>query len=196
MAAAYQLFRPVAYLAIKGEGLNGYRFAAPTGVAVASCLLLLFLPVCPPMIGEDSVSGYLATFFVALPGFYIAALAAVVAFNGGDLDKKMPGVKVSMTANGDTEMVEITLRVFLSYLFSYLTVLSFVGFFMCMGVTLVAPSVSGWINSLSPADAISTTLYMKLAATAVLAFLSASVVFCTAQGLYFLAERVHLTLLP
>lgn len=136
---------------------------------------------------------FLTQLFAVLPGFYIAALAAVVAFHGGDLDKEMPDVTASITANGDTSDVQITIRVFLCYLFAYLTVLSFVGFFACMAGALIAPSFNllmsegmlpGWA---APAA--------SGAYVAFLLFVTASLVLCTIQGLYFLAERVHQTLI-
>lgn len=193
----YQFLRPFAFLTVKGPSLNVYRFVLPIAATVIGAAASWLLPAGLDLVGDKSVSDYMATFFSALPGFFIAALAAVVAFNGGDLDREMPDVTASITAYGDTVEQSITLRVFLCYLFAYLTVLSFIGFFICVGGSLLAPSVSEWLQRASnPAAASGWRLACELTFTSLVAFVSASVVFCTGQGLYFLAERVHQTLLP
>ncbi|MDF2603065.1 hypothetical protein [Sphingomonas sp.] len=193
----YQFSRPFAFMSVSGPTLHIYRLTLPLIATFLSCAAAWFLPAGLDLVGDKSVSDYMATFFSALPGFFIAALAAVVAFNGGDLDNEMPDVKLSITAHGDTVTQPITLRVFLSYLFAYLTVLSFIGFFVCLVGSLLAPSVTEWIQRI--ADLGSRNKWQtasELAFTGVVAFVSASVVFCTGQGLYFLAERVHQNLLP
>jgi hypothetical protein len=107
----------------------------------------------------------------------------------------MPGVSVRMEAQGDIAGVQITLRVFLSYLFSYLTIASFIGFFVCLGAELLAPSASYWLEGVAPEAAHWTKTLMQLSFVFVVGFLGASIVLCTIQGLYFLAERVHQNLL-
>jgi len=193
----YQFLRPFAFLSVRGPSLNAYRYTVPIIATAVGAAASWLLPAGIDLVGDKSVSDYMATFFSALPGFFIAALAAVVAFNGGDLDREMPDVTASITAYGDTVQQNITLRVFLCYLFAYLTVLSFVGFFICVGGSLIAPSVEDWLKHASTLEAAANLRWAcKLTFTAVVAFVSASVVFCTGQGLYFLAERVHQTLLP
>lgn len=196
MASGYQFLRPVAFLKVKGPGLGLYKFVGPVACSVACVSLFLLLPAKVRLIGDGSATEYMIGFFSILPGFFIAALAAIVAFQGGDLDETMPDVTVEMSNEGDTEPVEITLRVFLCYLFAYLTVLSFLGFFLCVGGALLAPSL-GELVELIPSSgshaAIKTSF--ETVFVAVLALITASVVLCTAQGLYFLAERVHQKLL-
>lgn len=192
----YQFLRPFAFMGVRGPTLHVYRLILPIVATVLSCAVEYFLPKGIELIGDKSVSDYMATFFVALPGFFIAALAAVVAFNGGDLDTEMPSVRANIMAYGDTVYQPITLRVFLSYLFSYLTILSFVGFFVCISGSLLAPSVTEWLNHLCHPAAYGWRLACQLTFTGLIAFISSSVVFCTGLGLYFLAERVNQTLLP
>ncbi len=101
-----------------------------------------------------------------------------------------------MVINGDKAPVEISLRVFLCYLFAYLTVISFAGFFVCVSASLLAPSFTIFASDLSNVRFLENTAdFGDLLFVGVLAFMTASVVFCTIQGLYFLAERVHQTLL-
>lgn len=193
----YQFTRPFAFMLVSAPTLHVYRLTLPLLATIVTCAAGLLLPAGLDLIGDKSVSDYMATFFAALPGFFIAALAAVVAFNGGDLDTDMPDVKLSIKAHGDTVAQPITLRIFLSYLFAYLTVLSFIGFFVCVGGSLLAPSITDMIQRIADSDVRGywqTTC--ELLFISVVTFVSASVVFCTGQGLYFLAERVHQTLLP
>ena len=196
MQALYQFLRPFAFLRIRGATLGFYRIYGPVLFAALATAIVFLLPLEIKITQDKSLADYMASLFSTLPGFFIAALAAVVAFSGGDLDKVMPDVKLSITANGDTSPVEITLRVFLSYLFSYLTIVSFIGFFVCVSGTLVALNAAKLVSLIeSPElrEIIGTSL--KLGFVYSVLFLVASVLFCTMLGLYFLAERVHQSLL-
>ncbi|MGO6815313.1 hypothetical protein [Rhizobium leguminosarum] len=196
MTSAYQFLRPFAFLAVKGPTLDLFRWTLPLATTVAVCAVYAWLPIKLELVGDKSASDYLIPFFSSLPGFFIAALAAVVAFAGGDLDKAVPGVKVSITVNGDSADNEISLRVFLSYLFAYLTMVSFLGFFFCVGGSLLAGNAVAVMNAVSaPETAARATWWLKCSFLAGMAFFASSIVFCTVQGLYFLAERVHQKLL-
>ena len=191
MGRFYQLSRPVAYLFVQGPNLSSYRFYAPAVITVVLVIIYNFLPVKLILVGQESLASYFASFFVTLPGFFIAALAAIVAFSGGDLDEQMPGVKVVMESNGDRSAQDISLRIFLCYLFSYLTVISFVGFFVCILGNLLSSNVLQFVknsnkNNIQLISDVISSFYFGI-----VIFIGASVVSCTMQGLYFLAERVH-----
>jgi hypothetical protein len=186
----YQLTRPFAYLSVQGPSLSVYRIWGPLILALVSVFIVWLLPEGLNTVGSDSLSSYLAQLFATLPGFYIAALAAIVAFQGGDLDKEMPDTTATITANRDTSRVAITFRIFLCYLFSYLTALSFVGFGICVIGSLLVPSVETQLAG-SP----QAYTWVELGYIFVVAQVTFGVVLCTVQGLYFLAERVHQTLL-
>lgn len=190
MSFIYQITRPFAYLSVRGPSLGVYRIWGPFVLSVASVGAVWLLPSGINTVGADSLSSYLAQLFATLPGFYIAALAAIVAFQGGDLDKEMPHTTALITANRDTSRVEITFRVFLCYLFSYLTALSFIGFAICIVGSLLVPSVEGVLI-----DAPYLECWVELFYIFVVSFVTFGVMLCTVQGLYFLAERVHQTLL-
>ncbi|MFA4950452.1 hypothetical protein [Brevundimonas sp.] len=196
MSERYQFLRPLAFMTIDGPSLGLYRLVWPVAVTVIALLAYVLLPERVDLVGDKSAADYMAGFFATLPGFFIAALAAVATFNGGDLDKELPGVTVAMVVNGDEDNLPISLRVFLCYLFAYLTVISFVGFFICVGAALIAPSVATWAADFNDVKLLEhTALVVSLSFVALLTFITASVLFCTIQGLYFLAERVHQTIL-
>lgn len=191
MAFSYQLFRPFAYLFVRGPTLNFYRFVGPSACVAFACALYACLPIPLDLIGDKSISGYLLPFFSSLPGFFIAALAAVVAFNGGDLDEEIVNLEARVTANGDTDWVPISLRVFLCYLFAYLTIVSFLGFFYCLIGTVLAGNIVSVVTSAIPTHAASAIETLKYVFLAGVTYLAGTITFCTIQGLYFLAERVH-----
>ncbi len=196
MATSYQFMRPIAFLTVKGPGLNFYKFYGPLILSLVTVWIYLLAPVKIQLFGSGSATDHMIGFFSILPGFFIASLAAIVAFQGGDLDETMPDVSVMITAQGDTARVDITFRVFLCYLFSFLTVMSFLGFFLCVAGSLLAPSLSEIANLAASSDAQTfTKTALEVGFVAALTIVTASVVLCTAQGLYFLAERVHQKLL-
>ncbi|MDP1738334.1 MAG: hypothetical protein Q8L23_12960 [Caulobacter sp.] len=152
------------------------------------------LPLRIPLAGADSIASTLTPFFASLPGFYIAALAAVATFNGADLDREMEGVSAPMILRGEKKDSEITLRVFLCYLFSYLTAFSFIGFFICSSASLLAENI-GEISRISAnilhVDRYITDNVLRNAFIVSVTFVGAMVASCTSLGLYFLSERVH-----
>lgn len=190
MSFIYQLTRPFAFLSVNGPSLSVYKLWGPLVLALISTAIVSLLPSGINTVGQDSLSSFLAQLFATLPGFYIAALAAIVAFQGGDLDKDMPHTTAIITANRDTSRVEITFRVFLCYLFSYLTALSLIGFGICVIGSLLVPSVESGL-----ADAPNAFEWIELVYIFIVSLITFGVVLCTIQGLYFLAERVHQTLI-
>lgn len=193
MSFRYQLTRPLAYWSVKGPTVSIYRVGGPFLLATFGTALVLALPQKIDIVGDTSLVSFLTQLFAVLPGFFIAALAAVVAFQGGDLDKEMPDVTAEITANGDTSELPITLRLFLCYLFAYLTILAFTGFFLCMAGALLAPSYNALVP---PTDVfVSARSLISVLYVVLLLFVTASLILCTMQGLYFLAERVHQTLI-
>ncbi|RVH33903.1 hypothetical protein [Sinorhizobium meliloti] len=196
MTATYQFLRPFAFLTVRGPTLDFYRWYFPTVCTLIACTGYWLLPLQIDLVGDKSTSDYLVSFFSSLPGFFIAALAAVVAFSGGDLDKEVPKLTVKISANGDRDTNEISLRVFLCYLFAYLTLISFVGFFFCLGGALLADNAGALVKSTTDVETASRVIWvLKSLFLGGMVFLASSIVSCTVQGLYFLAERVHQTLL-
>jgi hypothetical protein len=194
MAKLYELTRPLAFLTAKGPTLKLYRDWLPVGFAALCLTAYLLLPVPIKLIGADSASGVMAPLFAGLPGFFIAALAAVSTFQGGDLDREMESTTIWILANGDGGDTDVTLRVFLSHLFAYLTLLSGLGFLLCAGATLLAGNIAHF-QSVASASATGFDDAMihgvKSFFVFALAGVTGSVLSCTALGLYFLAERVH-----
>lgn len=194
MAKLYELRRPLAFRSAKGPTLRMYRDLLPLAGAILAVGVYFLLPVNVRLSGPDSASSVFAPLFAGLPGFFIAALAAVSTFQGGDLDRTMKGTTIWILANGDAADTPVTLRVFLSHLFAYLTVLSVVGFLLCAGANLLAANIAHFqsiaVDTECPWDNIGWIL-ARYVFVFVLAGITASILSCAALGLYFLAERVH-----
>lgn len=194
MTVGYELSRPFAFSGIKGPGLAIYRDVLPLAASMAALAIYWCLPLRIPLVGQVSVSGLAAPFFASLPGFFIAALAAVATFKGADLDREMSNVTTKLTIRGEEADSRITLRIFLCYLFAYLTAISFLGFFLSASASLLAGNLHELTKMASDGqlgrEQIATNGLRSIFVSGV-AFVGAKVVFCTALGLYFLAERVH-----
>ncbi len=182
------LLRPFLYLRIKHASftLTWINWGAPAVVtAVALAVGSLVLPDLN-FFHAGGMFDRLLGFIQNLPGFFIAALAAVATFGRPDLDQLMPGTppKVAILYHGKSTIVELTRRRFLSLIFSYLTALN-------IALTLAL------IIGLPMVDHVHAALVPK-AASVCRGLLAAPIVFFTAQmitvtfwGLYYLGERVH-----
>jgi energy-converting hydrogenase Eha subunit A len=134
----------------------------------------------------DGVFDRLLGFVQSLPGFYLAALAAVATFNRPNLDQLMPGTppKVAILYHGKPLVIELTRRRFLCMLFAYLTALSFaLTLSLVMGLPLV--------------DHVREALHSEIvgiarfAVASCLIFIATQLVVITLWGLYYLGERMH-----
>ena len=103
----------------------------------------------------------------------------------------MPDAKVKILWNGDLAEDNISLRVFLSYLFSYLVVISFLGFFVCLFGNIAGDDIITLVEKSGRESSGFIVSALCVCYTALVVFLAASIVTCTMLGLYFLAERVH-----
>ena len=130
----------------------------------------------------DRLLGFIQT----LPGFYLAALAAVATFSRPSLDQLMPGTppRAHVIYHGKPTEVELTRRRFLSLVFSYLTALSFaVTLALAIGMPLVDP-IRGALPQLA-------SQALRLLAAFVFLFFTCQLVVVTLWGLYYLGERMH-----
>ena len=155
--------------------------------------VFFILPVEPRLVGQGSLTRHLITFVSILPGFFIAALAAVATFDRPSLDETMPdpAPTLELRTRGMDEPVALTLRMFLTHLFAYLTALAFFTALFCIAADLVAPSVVAVIPTIPYTKTEIVTPILKGVYVASLAWLISNIVFTGLFGLYFLAERMH-----
>ncbi len=118
-----QLFKPLGYLFIKHPHKWVVDWLYPCIAAT-----LTIIAVC----GMSDISAFskpgggislILSFIQSLPGFYIAALAAIATFGRLDIDDILPEPtpKVVIKLRGTSNIVELTRRRFLAMLFAFLT---------------------------------------------------------------------------
>lgn len=188
MLAKSRLLRSLNYLKISGAGLVTYNWIYPfifTGITVA---YLFIYPQKLNLTGDkDSILSSLVSILQILPGFYIAALAAVASFNRKIMDTEIDGNPVSLIAseNGDTKPRSLTRRRLLCYLFGYLSFLSIALFLLGTLLQKASPvAIVALCNE--KASLISEWLFFSF-----VLFFFYQMITVTFLGLFYLADRMH-----
>lgn len=119
------LLRPFSYLTIDHQQKWIVDWIYPLVGAILSTAIIFGLKVVGPisLYGDSGLVGKILGFIQNLPGFYIAALAAIATFNRIDIDKTMPAPAptLDITVQGKTVAIELTRRRFLCSMFAFLT---------------------------------------------------------------------------
>jgi len=129
--------------------------------------------------GNTGLISQITDFVANLPGFFIAALAAVATFNRLDIDETMDNPpEIEVIHHGNPLMVKMTRRRFLCVLFSYLTAVSiFLVLATRFGLAISAPQgyeiIFSWIG------------------VSGFIFILSQMITATFLGLYYLGERLH-----
>lgn len=120
-----------------------------------------------------------------LPGFYIAALAAIVAFDrkGFDVLLPEPTPKVRTLLQGAWVDVELTRRKMLTFLFAYLTALS-------IFITITISFVNSVAEPAAQSVAIAWRLPIRYVVAIFCLFTIWHLVSVTLFGLYQLSDRI------
>jgi hypothetical protein len=182
------LLRPFAYLSIThgSSRLPVLNWALPL---LSSCALIAGAAWIAPSINVFHAGGVidkLVGFIQTLPGFYLAALAAVATFGREGLDQLMPGTppRVRIVYKGALREVELTRRRMLTMMFSYLTALSISLTLFGIGGLVVVDQVSALLaDGLRP--------MVRVAAAFAFLVFTAQMIVITMWGLYYLGERMH-----
>ncbi|MCE7579433.1 hypothetical protein LZS94_18110 [Aliivibrio fischeri] len=175
----YQLLRPFSYLSIKHEDKWIYDWFIPMFFTAVTSVVVFFFMSIEKVVGQGGLISELTSFVANLPGFFIAALAAVATFNKHDIDDLMANSpKIEIYHHGNSMMIEMTRRRFLCVLFSYLTAVSiFLVLTSRIFLSLEIPEdyfiISAWGGFL---------MFM---------FFLWQMILATVLGLYYLGERLH-----
>src|SRR5262245_33533402 len=140
----YELTRWWAYRRIKHPKMRLYVWWWPLAIAGVATSIVSLMPKHVPISGESGVlTGVISTLAI-LPGFFIAALAAVSTFQRPEMDTPMPRPTPTVQMRFEDKYVatELSRRMFLSYLFSYLSIVSLILVVICQSANLIAPSFS------------------------------------------------------
>jgi hypothetical protein len=190
----YELSRGFAYRSISHGEMRAYTTWLPLFLTIIAAILYALLPEKPALVGSNGLAGSLLTLVSTLPGFYIAGLAAVATFGSATMDHEMPtpAPEVKMLVRGKLVSVKLTRRLFLSYLFSYLVILSFGLCFTFITINALAPSIDVLHASIVRWTGIVWSwLIVKSAVGFALTFAFSSMVVSTLHGVFFLTEKIH-----
>lgn len=183
----YQLSRPIAYLKIEDKSKNKNIIDWHIPILLSSLIVILYymLPIKISLVGSSGLLSDMQGFLQIMPGFYLAALAAIATFNKVDLDYKLPNPApvIIIKEKGVNIEIELTRRRFLNYLFGYLTVIS---------ITLYIVTI--FINNFSQNYKLIPEIYLigfrGLFISLFLLFFF-QMILITFFGLYQLCERIH-----
>lgn len=190
----YELSRGFAYRGISHGEMRTYTTWLPLALTVVTLAVYMVLPVKPVLVGSSGLAGSLLTLVSTLPGFYFAGLAAVATFGNTVMDREMPAPapEVEILVRGQIISVKLTRRLFLSYLFSYLVIVSFTLCFTLLAINSLAPSLNVVQTSLTTqTGAHWPWLLLKSIAGFALTLVFASMVVSTLHGVFFLTEKIH-----
>lgn len=190
----YELSRGFAYRGIAHSGMHMYTRWLPLIITIIVVLAYIALPSKPPIVGEKALAASLLTIVSTLPGFYFAGLAAVSTFGNTTMDHEMPAPapEVEMVVAGTEVKVKLTRRLFLSYLFSYLVILSFVLCVALVGLNALSGSIDALQTYLAQvSDSVWPWRIVKGLTGTALVFAFASMVITTLHGVFFLTEKIH-----
>lgn len=185
------LFKPLRYLSIKANDNGGklkVDFIIPFTASAVLSSIFLYLKIAHQihLFNTDNsliqnVSGMAQT----LPGFYIAALAAISTFPSASMNNPMPEPTPYLKSSDNSEKDRLTRRRFLCYMFAYLAYISIVTLF------LTSTIVFTYRNSLFEAPAFFEHIAYFFSCLFVY-FLLIQIVLLTFVGLWYLGERIHL----
>ncbi|MDE1463289.1 hypothetical protein [Spartinivicinus poritis] len=175
----YQLTRPFSYLSIKHEDKWYYDWLTPLVLTILTLAVSVFYIPIQSITGSEGLVSDITSFISNLPGFFIAALAAVATFNKHDIDQPMANPpKIEIFYHGSYLMIDMTRRRFLCVLFSYLTAVSI---FLILGAKIALKiEISEQFK-----------IPLSWVGFGIFNFLLWQMVLATILGLYYLGERLH-----
>lgn len=190
------IFKPLNYLSIRWDNglINKTRFdfIIPLLVAIILSAIMTFLwseiGTKNSNIFINDLTYYLICFLQTMPGFYIAALAAISTINSTTMDQPMAGdtPKEKYVEYNPYKVfwIEMNRRRFLARLFSYLTFISIVLFCFLL-IIRFSYSLEIKVSSLY-------VVYMVYFFSCVVVIFSlVQLIMMTFLSLYYLGERVH-----
>lgn len=179
----YQLTRPISYLLLNHSAGKVYNWRIPFVLALLSAVLLFVCFDVVTIATKDGLIDQLAGFITGLPGFLIAALAAIATFNRPVIDQEMiegPTITIKV-GNTKIENSQLTRRDFLLRLFAYLTVLSiFLVIFVKVAMVVTLPA--------------SIALYGQWLFVVVFLLLFWQLLVLLLFGMYYLCERLNMNI--
>lgn len=185
----YQLFRPITgYLSIRHPTKPVVDWLVPGVLSLAATVVIILVRGKVNFYGSGGFVSLVLGYVQNLPGFYIAALAAIATFPRVEIDQILAGNPtpkiVNVDSHGNENVIELTRRRFLCLMFAFLTA-------ECIVLTVLSAvglSVAAPIRSAVPNWA-----YMTLFAIATFSYfmLFFQLIVATFWGIFYLGEKIH-----
>lgn len=183
-----RLLRPLLYLKIKHQHKMFYDFYVP---CIMSCLALFMCYVLQISIEINKLARETNIILGTLPGFYIAALAAIATFKNDSIDGRMDGIdspQLFSSENGHLQSRPLTRRRFLCLLFGYL---AFISIFMCILNILILVFSDAFSYIFLPQYS-----FLRVSFIFIYVFIFINMIVTTFLGLFYLADRIHWLNIP
>jgi len=184
----HHLLRSFAYLTINHPLKWRVDWLFPIVLAIVTTVVVYAMRShgVVSIFSETGLVSKVLGFVQTLPGFYIAALAAIATFNKVDIDQSMPAPapKMDVVIQGRSVEITLTRRRFLCSMFAFLTAESL----MIIIIAIAAIAFSAAIFSIVP-----PALRVGVSFVFVLLFslLFWQMIVASFLGLYYLGERLH-----
>ena len=184
----YQITRPLSYLQIEHQQKWKFDWLIPLVFAVISTGVLFLLRDYLDIYSSEGLISQVLSFIQILPGFYIAALAAISTFNKNDIDQIMPEPtpKMEILIQGQKNTIDLTRRRFLCMLFAFLVAESIIVALLA----IFALNFAGAIKSL-----LNIHLYIQIGISHFFIFIFSllfwQLIVSTFLGLYYLGDKMH-----
>lgn len=176
---------PFSYLRIEHDFKKQVDWWLPLFLTIFTILLFLLVDRSKIInfINSGGVVERVLNFTQILPGFYIAALAAIATFQKNDIDQAMPSPapKIILEIKGKKIESDLSRRRFLCSMFAFLTAESLVIIFIC---------IFG-LNILSLFDYFLKGGCLIYIYISLLIFFVWQMVVATFWGLFYLGDRLH-----
>lgn len=176
---------PLAYLHIKHPNKWVLDWLYPMIFAVLSVGFIWKFGRAGLIAGQSGLLDRLILVCSILPGFYIAALAAIATFNRPDIDEVMPDPTptLKIEIGGRPNVIDLTRRRFLAYLFAFLCWESIALLITCVFAGITAEELMVAMGSYA--------FIAKYLFLFVLLLLFWQLIFATFLGLYYLGDRLN-----
>ena len=179
------------YRTIKHIHMHEIVWMAPLALSAAVSLIVVVSPSPPNIVGDRSVSQLVFSVFSQLPGFFIAALAAIAALRNRFLDLEIPGPTptIRVKVRDSWEDQRLTLRAYLLLAAGYLSAISLLILIVSATLTFTfdATAVANW----TPEIVNSYAGLFEFPLLVALLYFPFSTLITTLHTIYFLAEGAH-----
>lgn len=182
------LLRPFAYLRIEHPSKWVVDWLIPLVMAciTTGAVVMMSCYASVPVFGDSGIVSKVLAFVQNLPGFYIAALAAIATFNRTDIDRHMPEPtpSIDIVVQGQSILIKLTRRRFLCTMFAFLTAES---------ILLTVVAILGLVSTSAMVVLIPNAFHASAKYLFLFGYLALfwQMIAASFWGLYYLGEKLH-----